>query len=62
MLEKLIKKVDDKIVKEQLSNQDINVFTGSKFTSNSTFDMNSLSTEQLIALQNIFCPLIVPFL
>ena len=40
-------------IAEQLSNQDINVFTGSKFTSNSTFDMNSLTEEQMIAISRM---------
>ena len=54
LMKHLVEKINETdIVKEQISNQDINVFTGSKFTSNSTFDMNSLSTEQLIALQNM---------
>ncbi len=41
------------IVKEQLANEDINVFTGREFTSNSTFDMESLTEEQIIALQSM---------
>ena len=54
LMKHLVDKINETdIVKEQLSNQEINVFTGNKFTSNSTFDMNSLSEEQLIALQNM---------
>ena len=50
----LIEKIHDTdIVKEQLNDKDKNVFTGSEFTTNSTFDMNNLSTEQLMALQNM---------
>ena len=54
LMKHLVEKINETdIVKEQLANQEINVFTGNKFTSNSTFDMNSLSQEQLIALQNM---------
>ena len=54
LMRHLINKINDtEIVKEQLSNKDINVFTGSKFTTNSKFDMSSLTTEQMIALQNM---------
>ncbi len=41
------------IVKEQLANEEINVFTGAKFTSNSSFDISNLTPEQLIALQGM---------
>ena len=54
LMKHLVEKINETdIVKEQLANQEINVFTGNKFTSNSTFDMNSLSPEQLMALQNM---------
>ena len=41
------------LAKEQLAKPDINVFTGSEFSSNTEFDMNNLSQEQLMALQNM---------
>ena len=50
----LINKINDtEIVKQQKEHEDINVFTNSKFTTNSKFDINSLSQEQLIALQSM---------
>ena len=50
----LINKVNDtEIVKEQKENQNINVFTNSEFTTNSKFDMESLSPEQLQAMQKM---------
>ena len=54
LMEHLVQKVNDsEIAKEQLSNKEINVFTGSKFRENTKFDMNSLSYEQMIAMQNM---------
>ena len=50
----LINKVNDtEIVKEQKENENINVFTNSEFTTNSKFDMESLSPEQLQAMQRM---------
>ena len=50
----LINKINDtEIVKQQKEHEDINVFTNSKFTTSSKFDMNSLSQEQLMALQSM---------
>ena len=50
----LINKVNDtEIVKEQKENENINVFTNSEFTTNSKFDIESLSPEQLQAMQNM---------
>ena len=52
--EYLINKINEQdIVKEQLANENINVFTGSKFSTNASFDMNSLNPEQMMALQNM---------
>ena len=52
--EYLINKINEQdIVKEQLSNKDINVFTGSKFTTSSSFDISNLSPEQMMAMQNM---------
>lgn len=54
LTEHLINKINEKdIVKEQLANKEINVFTGSEFSSNSSFDINSLSKEQLAYLQSL---------
>ena len=54
LMQHLINKINDtEIAKEQVNNPEVNVFTGSKFTSSSTFDMSSLSQEQLMALQNM---------
>ncbi|MBQ6477047.1 MAG: ABC transporter ATP-binding protein/permease [Bacilli bacterium] len=50
----LIDEINTKdIVKEQKANQDINVFTGTKFTTSTDFDMSNLSPEQLMALQSM---------
>ncbi len=43
---------DSEIAKEQKNNQDINVFTGNKF-SNQEFDINSLSKEEYQYLQSL---------
>ena len=54
LMRHLINKTNETdIVKEQLADESKNVFTGREFTSNSTFDMNSLTEEQLFALQNM---------
>ena len=50
----LINKINDtEIVKQQKEHEDINVFTNAKFTTNSKFDINSLSPEQLQAMQSM---------
>ena len=54
LMEHIITKINDyDIVKEQKDNKDINVFTGREFTTNSSFDMNSLAPEQMMAFQNM---------
>jgi len=54
LTEHLINKINEtEIVKEQLKNKDINVFTGNEFTTNSNFDINNLSPEQMMQLQNL---------
>lgn len=46
--EHLINEINEtEIVKEQLDNEEINVFTGSKFSTNKDFDMSSLTPEQM---------------
>ena len=50
----LINKINDtEIAKNQKNNPDINVFTGKEFTTNSSFDMSSLTPEQMMAFQNM---------
>ena len=50
----LIEKINEKdIVKEQLENDKINVFTGNEFSSSSAFDMSNLTPEQMMALQDM---------
>ncbi len=54
LVEYIINKTNETdIVKEQLKNEKINVFTGGEFTSNTTFDMSTLSNEQLLYLQSL---------
>ena len=50
----LINKIkEQKIVKEQMENPEINVFTGNKFSSSTKFDYNSLTPEQLAYFKNM---------
>ena len=54
LMSKLIEKIrSTEIAKEQIEHENINVFTGREFSTNSTFDMSSLTPEQLSALQNM---------
>ena len=54
LMKHLVEKVNERdIVKEQLSNKEINIFTGNAFRENSKFDMSSLSYEQMMAMQNM---------
>ena len=54
LMRHLINKINEKeIVKEQLADENKNVFTGREFTTNSSFDINALTQEQLMALQNM---------
>lgn len=54
LMEYLITKTNDtEIVKKQLDDKNINVFTGSEFSSDNTFNMEDLSMEQMMALQNM---------
>ena len=47
----LIDKINEtNIVKEQLNNKDINIFTGKEFNTKTTFDMSSLTPEQKQAM------------
>lgn len=51
LMEHLIDRINEsEIVKEQLKNENINVFTGKEFSTKTMFDMNSLSQEERIAL------------
>ena len=54
LMEHLIDLTNNKdIVIEQQNNKDINVFTGREFSSSSSFDMNDLTQEQLLALSSM---------
>ncbi len=54
LMEHLIERVNDtEIVKAQLDQKDVNVFTGSAFSTNTTFSMEDLSMEQMMALQGL---------
>lgn len=54
LTEHLINKInEEEIVKEQLANKEINVFTGSEFNSDSSFDIKNLSKEQMAYLQSL---------
>ncbi len=54
LVEYLINKINEsEIAKEQLSNKDKNVFTGSNFTTNTAFDINKLTPEQKQAFQKM---------
>lgn len=54
LMKHLIEKIDEEeIAKEQKDNKEINVFTGTKFQENSKFDINSLSSDEMIAMQNM---------
>lgn len=54
LTEHLINKInEEEIVKEQLANKEINVFTGSEFSTDSSFDIKNLSKEQLAYLQSL---------
>ena len=44
---------NSEIVKEHKNNPDSNIFTGQKFQSNTSFDMNSLSPQELANLQKM---------
>ena len=44
---------DTDIAKEQLADENKNVFTGKEFSTNSNFDMSSLTPEQMMSLQNM---------
>ncbi len=44
---------ESKIVKEQLENKEINIFTGNKFQENKKFDMNSLTMDQKLAMSQM---------
>ena len=54
LMNHLIERVNNsEIAKEQLAKPDINVFTGVNFQAKTTFDINSLTTEQKMALANM---------
>ena len=54
LTEHLINKINDSdIAKEQISNKETNIFTGTKFSDNKKFDIKDLSPSQLIQLQRM---------
>ena len=54
LMEHLVEEIrETDISKEQLENKDINVFTGKEFSTNSTFDISSLTPEQMAAFQGM---------
>lgn len=54
LTEYLVRETNEKeIVKEQLANKDINVFTGREFSRDTKFDYSELSQEQLAYLQSL---------
>lgn len=54
LTEHLINKINETdIVKEQLANENINIFTGSEFSTDSSFDIQNLSKEQLAYFQSL---------
>jgi len=54
LTEHLINRINEtQIVKEQINNPNINIFTNKEFSSNSSFDINSLTPEQLVYLQSL---------
>ena len=54
LVEYLINKINDSdIVKEQLANPEINVFTNTNFSKDGKFDINNLTPEQMQYLQSL---------
>ena len=54
LMKHLIEKINETdIVKEQKDNENINVFTGKEFSTDSTFNIENLTPEQMLALQNM---------
>ena len=54
LMEKIVNKTNEcDIVKAQVENKDINVFTGKEFSASTTFNMEDLTPEQMMAFQNM---------
>jgi putative ABC transport system permease protein len=54
LMEHVVNKTNESdIVKAQLENKNINVFTGKEFSTNTTFNMEDLSPEEMMAFQNM---------
>jgi len=54
LIEHLINKINEStIAKEQLENENINVFTGTEFTTSTEFDISKLTKEQLNYINNL---------
>ena len=53
-IERIVNRTHEaEIVKEQLANEEINVFTGTKFQDTKKFDINSLTNEQKLAMSQM---------
>ena len=54
LMDHIIDRINEsEIAKEQLANKDINVFTGKEFSTNTTFDMSSMTPEQQTAMSKM---------
>ncbi len=54
LMEHLVEEIrNTEIAKEQIANEEINVFTGKEFSGSSTFDISSLTPEQMAAFQSM---------
>ena len=54
LMDHLVTKIrETEIAQEQLAHEDINVFTGKEFSGSSTFDISSLTPEQMMAFQSM---------
>ena len=54
LMENIVNKTNEtEIVKTQIENKDINVFTGREFSASTSFNMEDLTPEQMMAFQNM---------
>ena len=54
LMENIVNKTNEtEIVKAQVENKDINVFTGREFSASTSFNMEDLTPEQMMAFQNM---------
>ena len=53
-IERIVNRTNEsEIVKEQLANEELNIFTGTKFQENKKFDINSLTMDQKMAMSKM---------